>query len=134
MAGIIKRGLKGISVTEETLALDQIRKVATEKKNYLMLKHTTKNTRKEIFVPKLVNREKRGIWRKNGAKDIMAVAKERVDEILETQKGPDLSPNIEKQIAKYTQIVTSRSLEDYMKLEGIDNSKGSIDVAGVKIK
>jgi len=28
----IKRGLKGISVTEETLALDQIRKVATEKK------------------------------------------------------------------------------------------------------
>ena len=47
---------------------------------------------------------------------------------------PDLSSNIEKQIAKYTQIVTSRSLEDYMKLQGIDNSKGSIDVAGVKIE
>jgi len=27
---------------------------------------------------------------------------------------------------------SSRSLEDYMKLEGIDNSKSSIDVAGVK--
>jgi trimethylamine--corrinoid protein Co-methyltransferase len=134
MAGIIKRGLKGISITEETLALDQIRKVATEKKNYLMLKHTAKNTRKEIFVPKLINREKRGIWRKNGAKDIIAVAKERVKGILETQKGPDLSSNIEKQIAKYTHIVSSRSLEDYMKLEGIDNSKGSIDVAGVKIE
>jgi len=99
-----------------------------------MLKHTAKNTRKEIFVPKLVNREKRGIWKKNGAKDIIVVAKERVDKILETQKGPGLSSNTEKQIAKYSQIVTSRSLEDYMKLEGIDNSKGSIDVAGVKIK
>ena len=70
----------------------------------------------------------------NGAKDIIAVSKERVDEILETQKGSDLSSNINKQIAKYTQIVTSRSLEDYMKLEGIENSKDSIDVAGVKIE
>ena len=104
------------------------------KRNFLALKHTAKNTRKELFVPNLVNRDKRGIWWKNGAKDIITVAKERVGEILETQKGPGLSSNVEKKITKYTKIVTSRSLEDYIKLEGIDNSKGSINVAGVKIE
>ena len=53
---------------------------------------------------------------------------------LKHKKGQIYHQTSKKKIAKYTQIVTSRSLEDYMKLEGIDNSKGTIDVAGVKIE
>ncbi|MFX0058003.1 MAG: trimethylamine methyltransferase family protein [Candidatus Hodarchaeota archaeon] len=134
MAGIIKHGLDGIRIDEEALALDEIKKVATEGKNYLMLKHTAKNVRKEIFVPKLVDRNRRGIWNIAGSKDIIKVASKKVENILKTQKGPGLSHQTENELNKYFKVVASRTLDDYRKLEGIDDSKIPSEISGVKIE
>ncbi|MFX0048623.1 MAG: trimethylamine methyltransferase family protein, partial [Candidatus Hermodarchaeota archaeon] len=120
---IVKRGFNGIEVDKERLAINEIIKVATESKNYLMLRHTAKNTRKELFVPKLIDRDRRGIWQRNGAKDIIERAREKVDSILETQKGPGISEEIEKNFQEYFKIISSRTYDDFRKGEDMDDTK-----------
>lgn len=134
MAGIIKRGLEGIKIDDETLALNEITKVANENKNYLMLKHTAKNTRKELFVPKLIDRNKRGIWNRAGSKDIVERAREKVERILKTQEGPGLSPHTEDELNKYFKVIASRTLDDYRKLENMEDSDTPSEISGVKIE
>ena len=118
---IIKRGFNGIRVDNESIATEEITKVAKEGKNYLMLRHTAKNTRKELYVPKLVDRDRRGVWQKNGAKDIIKRARERVDSILDTQKGPGISEEVEREFEQYFKIVSSRTYDDFRKAEEMDD-------------
>jgi len=134
LAGIIKRGLEGITVNKDTIASEEIKKAMASKKDYLGTKHSVKNTRKEIYVPKLVDRNRRGSWLKEGSKDIMISAREKVDEILQSQQGPGLSPDIEIKLSEYFKIVASRSINDYRKLEGMDESGDGVDIAGFKIE
>ncbi|MBD3211965.1 MAG: hypothetical protein GF311_05080 [Candidatus Lokiarchaeota archaeon] len=125
---IIKRGMKGIDVNDETLAIEQIKKVAESGKPYLMLRHTAKNTRKQIFVPELMDRERRRKWLRGGAKDIMDRAKEKVNHILETQEGPGYSPEVDKQLKEYLKIISSRTMDEYRKLEGMEGDESSLNV------
>jgi trimethylamine--corrinoid protein Co-methyltransferase len=127
---IIKRGLEGINVDENSLAIEQIKQVASSGKAYLSLKHTAKNTRKEIYVPLLADRNRRTVWKREGAKDIIARAKEKVEKILNTQKGPELSQDIEKQLNDYFKIVSKRTYDVYRRLEGLEDSNSSVDLPG----
>ena len=129
---IVKRGISGIRVDEESLAINEIKRAATEGKNYLMLKHTSKNTRKEIFVPKLVDRDRRGIWSKNGSKDIIMRARERVDKILETQNGPGVSSEIDAKLQEYFKRICSRTYDDFRKAEGMEKSDTTEGITGVE--
>ena len=122
---IVKRGMEGIKVDENTMALNEIERVATEGKNYLMLKHTSKNTRKELFVPKFADRDRRGIWQRNGAKNIIERAREKVEQILESQKGPGISNEVERAFQEYYEKISSRTYEDFQKAEGMDKVKGT---------
>jgi trimethylamine--corrinoid protein Co-methyltransferase len=115
LCSIVKRGLEGIKVESESLAIEEIKKVALSGKSYLSLKHTAKNTRKEIFVPLLSDRDRRGIWQKAGAKEIMDRAKEKVGKILETQKGPGLSKEVEIKLSDYYKIISKRTYNEYRK-------------------
>ncbi|MFW9770818.1 MAG: trimethylamine methyltransferase family protein [Candidatus Heimdallarchaeota archaeon] len=129
---IINHGKNGIRVDEESLAVEEIKRVANEGKNYLMLKHTAKNTRKEIIVPKLVDRDRRGIWIKNGSKDIMMRAKEKVDIILNNQKGPGISSEVDKKLQEYYNIISSRTYDDFQRLEGMEDSDGAERITGLE--
>jgi trimethylamine--corrinoid protein Co-methyltransferase len=131
LCSIVKRGLEGIRVEAESLAIEEIRKVATSGKSYLSLKHTAKNTRKELFVPLLADRDRRGVWQRAGAKEIMDRAKEKVEEILETQKGPSLSEEVDQKLNNYYKIVSRRSYDEYRKLEGMEDPNTSINLPGV---
>ncbi|MHA1105160.1 MAG: trimethylamine methyltransferase family protein [Promethearchaeota archaeon] len=122
---IVKRGMRGIKVDENTMALNEITRVATEGKNYLMLKHTSKNIRKEIFAPKLADRNRRGIWQRNGSKDIIERAREKVEQILENQKGPGISNEVERAFQEYYKKISSRTYEDFQKAEGMDKIDGT---------
>jgi trimethylamine--corrinoid protein Co-methyltransferase len=121
---IVKRGMYGIKVDDNTMAINEIERVATEGKNYLMLKHTSINTRKELFVPKLADRDRRGAWQRNGSKDIIERAREKVNQILESQKGPGISNEVEKEFQEYYKKISSRTYEDYQKAEGMDKTEG----------
>jgi trimethylamine--corrinoid protein Co-methyltransferase len=128
LCSIVRRGLQGVRVDQESLAIEQIKRVATSDKSYLSLKHTAKNTRKELFVPLLADRNRRTLWQRAGATDIIARAKEKVDKILETQKGPDIPDDIEKELKEYFQIVSARTYDDYRRLEGMEETEESIDL------
>jgi len=134
LIAILKRGLNGIDVNTNTIARDEIEKVISTNKNYLGTKHSAKNTRKEIYIPPLTNREKRGRWIRNGSKDLMLIAKERVNEILKTQDGPNYSRDVLDELNEYIKIVSTRTMADYRKLEGLDGSNISVDIGGHKIE
>ncbi|MFW9941752.1 MAG: trimethylamine methyltransferase family protein [Candidatus Thorarchaeota archaeon] len=128
LCSIVKRGLEGIRVEAESLALDEIKRVAISGKSYLSLKHTAKNTRKELFVPVLSDRDRRGVWQKAGAKEIMDRAKEKVEKILESQKGPGISEEVESRLNEYYKSISTRTYDDYRKLEGMEDSNETIDL------
>jgi len=130
---IIKRGMEGVRVNEDTIAMEEIKKIVTTTRNFLGTKHSVKNIRKELFVPKLADRDRRGTWKKRGAKDIIQNATEKVEEILQKQMGPGLDPNVEKKLAEYTKKVASRTMDDYQKAEGMDKSASTDSVPGIKL-
>ncbi|MHA1844702.1 MAG: trimethylamine methyltransferase family protein [Promethearchaeota archaeon] len=133
LIGLLKRGIEGIRVNEETIAAKEIQKIGTTTRNYLGTKHSVKNTRKEIYVPRILNREKRGKWIRNGAKDLFQIATEKVQELLNESFESNLSKDIENELEKYHKKISSRTLEDYKKLEGISESSSSINIGGIDL-
>ncbi|MFX1548998.1 MAG: trimethylamine methyltransferase family protein [Promethearchaeota archaeon] len=131
---IIKRLLKGINVNEDTIALDVITKVVSNQKkgvNYLGEAHTRKFMRKELFIPSLIDRNRRSTWRKKGAKDIIGRAQEKVEQILQSFNPPELDKQIEIKLLDYIKEVEKRTLEYYKKAEGI--SQGIVSLPGKDI-
>ncbi|UCC19464.1 MAG: trimethylamine methyltransferase family protein [Promethearchaeota archaeon] len=137
LAGMVKRAVEGIKVNEETIGLDTIKKVATSDKpgvNFLVEKHTRKYMKQELYMPihKLSNRDRRTTWRKKGSKDIIESAKEKVDQILSQFAPKTLSSDIELTLQNYIKKVEERSLDDYMKAEGMRS--GTVSLPGTDIK
>ena len=64
----------------------------------------------------------------------MDTAHEKVDNILKSQKGPGIQSDIEMELNNYFKIVASRSLDDYRRLEGMEDSESSIEISGVKLE
>jgi trimethylamine--corrinoid protein Co-methyltransferase len=83
---MIKRILSGIAVSDETLAVDVIRKVG-HGGSYLSDDHTVKFFRQELFFPRLFRRQTIEQWLNSGGKMVHEVAHERVIEIL-AKAGP----------------------------------------------
>jgi trimethylamine--corrinoid protein Co-methyltransferase len=133
LIGMLKRGKLGIEVNETTLAHAEIISAFNLKKNYLGTKHSVKNTRKEIFVPKLMNREKRGRWLRSGSNGIFELAREKVKKILHSYVSPNLPSSINEALDEYIKKVSKRSLEDYAKLEGLSNTRDPEDLGGFHI-
>jgi trimethylamine--corrinoid protein Co-methyltransferase len=135
LAGIVKRAIEGITVSEDTIGLEVIRKVMMGKekgKNFLGEIHTRKHMKKELYIPELIDRNRRNTWLKRGAKDIMIKAGEKVEQILQTYKSPELPADVEVQLKNYIKKVEARTFEFYKEAEGI--SAKSVDIAGTEIK
>jgi trimethylamine---corrinoid protein Co-methyltransferase len=81
MVHMLKRFIGGIQVTDETLALDVIQEVG-HTGNYLTHDHTAQWFRKELFFPVLFRRQSIDAWVDNGARPVVDVAHERVEQIL----------------------------------------------------
>ncbi len=129
---MIKRALEGVSVSEETLAIDLIKKVAlSEKKgsNFLGEMHTIKFSKKELVIPSLSDRNRRNTWYKKGSKDMISVAREKVDALLQNYTPPQLDSGIEMQLKEYIKTVEGRSFDYYKQVEGI--SSGTVSISGV---
>jgi len=63
--GMVMRAVRGIEVTDETIALDAYRRIGPGG-NFLADPHTVQWMRKEHFIPKLSDRELRMNWEKSG--------------------------------------------------------------------
>jgi trimethylamine--corrinoid protein Co-methyltransferase len=83
---MLERVLGGISVTDETLALDAIKGVG-HGGHFLDHEHTVRLFRQELFFPALFRRQTLERWQKDGQKSITQVSHERVEDVL-AKAGP----------------------------------------------
>jgi len=99
ICNMINRGLSGITVNQETLALDLIKEVGPGGE-YITTDHTLQNFRKEFCLSRVSDKTSVGKWLEHGGKEIVENARQEVKQILETHKPSKLDKNIEAAINK----------------------------------
>ncbi len=80
--GMILRTLRGIEVSDETLAVDVIHDCAISPGHFLGNAHTLGYMNTEFVYPELMNRERTDTWEGSGKPDLMAAAKVKADRLL----------------------------------------------------
>lgn len=113
--GMVMRAIKGVEVTDETLALDLIKEVGPGN-NFLTRKHTLKHMRSELFEPKVSDRSLRENWQEAGAKDTWARAKEIAKDILLYHEPKALADNLDNKIRKQFGNIVLNEQDDKAKL------------------
>jgi len=98
VAGWIGRYLEGVTITDETLAIDLINEVGPIPGHYLNTEHTRNWWRKELFQPKVADLEAYPVWIRSGKQDALALAKQRMEKILTSHKPQSLTPSQEQAI------------------------------------
>jgi trimethylamine--corrinoid protein Co-methyltransferase len=95
--GMAMRAVRGIEVSDETIATDVIGEVGSGG-NYLTAEHTLEHMRREFYFPTLSDREHRSQWEASGAQDIRQRANERARRILATHRPHPLPASAEERI------------------------------------
>ncbi len=80
--GMVMRAVQGITVNDETLAFDLLKK-AGPSGHFVSERHTRKHMRAEHYQPQLSNREGRERWMAAGGKDALQRATEKARQILD---------------------------------------------------
>jgi trimethylamine--corrinoid protein Co-methyltransferase len=107
ICGAVKRILNGISVDDESLALDVIKKTG-HGGIFLRQSHTAKNYRSELWMPAVTNRSNRSKWISEGCKDMRQRAKEKVREILSREFQSPLPKDREEAMKKVIEEIAKR--------------------------
>jgi trimethylamine--corrinoid protein Co-methyltransferase len=94
IVGIAMRALRGIDVTEATLATEAIDRVGPGG-HYLMDDHTVRFMRSELFYPPLGDRQNRSTWEQRGRQDTRARAVARVEELLQEHHPSGLPSDLD---------------------------------------
>jgi trimethylamine--corrinoid protein Co-methyltransferase len=105
--GNILRIIRGVEVSDETLAVEVIKEVGPEG-NFLGHKHTLKHIRNELHIPSIFDRSPEAAWAKAGSKPIHQVAKEKAQKILKEHHPQPLPEDIR---AKLSEIVKQAEKE-----------------------
>ena len=97
IALMLKRVKRGISFTEEDLAVDLIKQVGPGG-SYIVAKHTMSRMKTEAVMTKIADRDARIAWEKKGSTDTQARAMKRVKEIMSSNTAPLISPEVDAQL------------------------------------
>ncbi len=108
IAAMTKKVMQGIPVTEETLAVDAIKKVGIGN-NFLGHKTTMANINLPSD-PMMINRDMIGDWISAGSKDLAAAAHERVVDIM---KNHVVEP-IDADVVKELKALVARGDKEFM--------------------
>lgn len=104
ISSVVKRTIKGVTVSQETLAVEVIRDVIKNQSNFLQHKHTRKALRAgELWVPPIGDRLTFEKWAAKGL-SLEEVAKEKAKEILAGHQVQPLSSEVEKE---FNRIITA---------------------------
>lgn len=102
--GMAKRAVKGIRVSEETLALKEILESGPGS-SYIASPHTIRFMKEEIFFPRLSDRNERDRWEKMGALEGDERARMEARRILREHRPPAIPREIDRQIRDRFEIV-----------------------------
>ena len=107
LLGMIERLVRGVEVSDETLAIDVIDAVGPGE-HFLAQKHTREHHMKEHFIPKLFDTQPYDYWLKTGSNNIRERAREEVKRILREHQPPPLDKDLEKKLEAYVKEVARR--------------------------
>ncbi|MHC4092983.1 MAG: trimethylamine methyltransferase family protein [Planctomycetota bacterium] len=96
VAGMIGRMLEGVTVDDETMALDLIDEVGPIPGNFLITAHTRKWWKKEQYLAQVADHGSYADFFKEGSKTIIQRAQEKMDDMLATHK-PSPLPALQEQ-------------------------------------
>jgi trimethylamine--corrinoid protein Co-methyltransferase len=94
---MLNRVVKGMKISEETLALDVINDVGPGG-HYLSHHHTLKLISEEHWFPTLIDRSRYRTWSVKGKKDMLTTVREKLQNILKEHEPEPLSNDLLKQI------------------------------------
>jgi trimethylamine--corrinoid protein Co-methyltransferase len=113
---MLKRMLRGIEVTRDTMAVDTICSVGPDG-NYVSESHTVAHMRKEFYYPTLSNRQYYEDWLVGGKEDARARANKIAKDILTSYEALPLPAKAVRKI----ESEFAHSLEPYHnQMKGID--------------
>ncbi len=110
IAQMMKRLKRGISFSEEDLALDLIREIGPGG-SFITAKHTISRMKTEAVMTKIADRDARTIWEKKGALDIHARAMNRVRDIMKQNTAALLPAEVEEKLRAQFPGLVSGALE-----------------------
>jgi trimethylamine--corrinoid protein Co-methyltransferase len=87
--GMAKHFIRGIEVNRETLAREVIECVGPGG-HFLDQDHTYNHFKSELWVPRLMTRSAYSDWQEQGARDMAARIQEKLEDIVNNHKAPDL--------------------------------------------
>jgi trimethylamine---corrinoid protein Co-methyltransferase len=106
VAGMVKRIIKGITVNDEKIGYDAIKRVGPGG-NFVIDEHTLKNFRSELFFPIVSNRDVREKWLGNKAIDTGEYAWHMSDKILNDHRPENLEKSIIERIrVEFPEIIS----------------------------
>lgn len=114
--GRVERIVRGIDVSDTTLAMAQIRK-AGPNGNYLMDPFTREHFRTEHFIPALSDRESLEGWKTLGRKGMVDAAREKMDKILADHTPNAVDPALAKALDDYVDAAARRTIDDFKAAE-----------------
>jgi len=94
---MVKRIMRGIEITEDTLALDVIHEVGPGG-HFLAERHTVENFRKEFWFPQLMDRKGYEQWAEEGKTTLEQRVREKIRAILKEHSPEPLPSSIEEQL------------------------------------
>ena len=97
MINIIKRILRGVTVSREHLALDLLDSVGPGG-NFLANTHTVKHFRDEFYISKLFDRKGHAAWMAEGGKTLKDRCNDKLRGLLETHSPEKLNDNVIQQV------------------------------------
>ncbi len=101
MLGVVQRTLRGIEVSEETLAVEIIREVSLGGPgHFLGHTDTLAKMETEYLYPAIANRQSPDVWRQGGAQDIHEAARARVRQVLSTHYPRYIEPAIDEELRR----------------------------------
>jgi len=104
--GMVKRYLTGFIVDDESIALDEIRKVGISGE-FMSSEHTLAHFRGAIFEPRILVRTQRS--QKGEGEDMVWNAKKAVEQVLASEREPILEPDVERELLRiekrYSELV-----------------------------
>ena len=104
--GMVKRYLAGFIVDDESIALDEIRKVGISGE-FMSSEHTLAHFRGAIFEPRILVRTQRS--QKGEGEDMVRKAEKAVEQVLASEQEPILDPEVERELLRiekrYSELV-----------------------------
>lgn len=103
MIGYAKRYMRGIEVTETSLAEDLVREVGISG-DFLSRMHTAEHFREEFFMPSVLFRKPREAWKEEGDKQMDVRARETAADLVRQERADCLT---DSQIREMEKLVTA---------------------------